>query len=428
MNIVNIASEAQVQVEASIQPKANMSRDSMSENLDTAPENTIAKLVLLTENRSTKISTLDWTMAGMLSVQKMQFNSLRPETFQMFPAVTYRKGNITRNSNAEVVAPGKDVAGGATEKFYGTEVSVPLEYGNGKENPEDEKNLRIDCNLPGSSFGGLDLSKLDLSSQGHMDHIVMPLVGLLMAVPLQILTVLLSHPPIKGDRGHTEIHKDRLDGGITDILLEQKKPFHVVQVKSRSLDVEEHGSRTKSSDEKSETEVNVELIRKNTVTKDFDVKRYGVRLPRNTEIGVHNPVDGCCQVGKVTHGNDGAHSFPLILLDEPDTQHSQPLIRCHSHSLLKISYSDGSLSNPLGTSDSENVTIDIDLDELDLFNSSPGQSGSALSKLRVKMANMTLPVMAMPENRQKQLKEQARNNRLRSQLRFRELKTRIILL
>lgn len=406
------------------QPTANLPCDSMLENLANARENTVARLVHATENRSTKISTLGRTVAGVLSGRRMR----PPEMLEMFPAVLYRKGDTTGDPTAEIVGPGKDEADGATEKVSGTEVPVPLEFGNGNENPEDGKrNLQIDYNLPGSSFGGgLDLSELDLLSQGHAVHVVLPSVGLLMVIPLQIIAALLSHPIIMADRGHAETHEDRLVGGYTDILLEQKKAFHAAQVKSRSLDVEEHGSRMKSSDERSECGVNIELIRKNTVNKDFDVKRYGIRLPRTTEIDVHNPVDGS-QVGKVTHDSDGPDGLPLVITDVPDTRHPQPLLRCIS--LLKMSFSEGSLSNLLGTSDNdENVVIDIDLDELDLFDSSPGPSGSALDKLRVRMANMALPAMAMPENRQRQLKEQARSNRLRSQLRFRELKARIILL
>lgn len=146
-------------------------------------------------------------------------------------------------------------------------------------------------------------------------------------------------------------------------------------------------------------------------------------LLKPTEFSGDNHADES-QVGKIPDVDDHSTGYPLIVISDQEVVRPQPLLR--RHSLLKISYSEGSLSNSLSASE-ENVPIGIDLDELDFYDpQAPG--GSALNKLRVRVANLALPAMGMPDNRQKQLREQARSNRQHSQLRFKGMKTRILLL
>ena len=126
---------------------------------------------------------------------------------------------------------------------------------------------------------------------------------------------------------------------------------------------------------------------------------------------------------------------PVIMIEnkEVDLHNPPPLNRRSSQ--MKMSYSEGALANTLAAtgegyvrvSDSGSYEI-LELDDLDF----PDQGNSALSKLKRRMANLAIPNLpsssAASDARQRYLKDLARTNILRSQLRFKEMKTRIILL
>jgi hypothetical protein len=88
------------------------------------------------------------------------------------------------------------------------------------------------------------------------------------------------------------------------------------------------------------------------------------------------------------------------------------------HPCMRLSLSDGSLAYH-----SEEMLNDS-LDDMDEENSA--NQGSTLSKLRIRMSNLTLP--SSPQQRRRQALNTAQQNKKRSQLRFKGCKTRILLL
>lgn len=411
-----------------------MSRENTSENLSRAHETTVAKLIHLTENQSAKLSTFGRAMAGMLPVRRMRFNSLQPKVMQMLPRVMYRKEDGTAESEVKVVpVVERSAADGATETVSRMEVSMPSDAGNGQvvdevDGKDEKKNLPIYPDFLSSSDSDLSLSEINLSSRGHSVHVVFASVGILMVTRHQVLVARMTQQVANdnlGGKGKTSAVDSVLSGGTVNVFLERKKASLLDQTKSRSLDVEELASRTKDGkNPNTRSDVQKELLRKKLVAEDFDKKGcVDDMLLKPTEFSGDSQTDES-QVGKIPDVGDHSTGYPLIVVSDQEVTRPQPLLR--RHSLLKISYSEGSLSNSLSASE-ENVPIGIDLDELDFYDpQAPG--GSALNKLRVRVANLALPAMGMPENRQKQLREQARSSRQHSQLRFKGMKTRILLL
>lgn len=437
VNVVDIASEAQVRVESSVRPKPNVSRDSTSENLvasATTHETAVTKLIHLTGNPSSKLSTFGRAMAGMLPpVKKMRLN-------QMFPSVLYRKGNVP--TELKMKADRLDQTDGSEkitiekedEEPHGPEAENEMRVGPVEE--DGRESLKVYSELLSSSDSELSGSELDLTTRGHDSHFVLRSTGLLAVSPQQIIVALLKHQVAEADMadGDQLVVDKGLEGAGREGLLERKKALLLAQAKSKSLDVVERGiDRTKPGQgSKAISDIQVresqfkEVLRKKAFVGHSDEKRCGVMVREAEKVKDENVATESPQKDvKYLSGTatlDGAGDFPVIVINDRETPIHQPLIR--RHSLLKISHSEGSLSSSLAVSQ-ENVMID--LDDLDLFDSQ-GPGGSALTKLRVKMANLALPAMGMPENRHRQLREQAKNNKLRSQLRFRELKTRVILL
>lgn len=434
VNVVDIASEAQVRVESSVRPKANVSRDSTSENLVASAathETAVTKLIHLTGNSSSKLSTFGRAMAGMLPpVKKMRLN-------QMFPSVLYRKGNVP--TELKVKAERLDQTDGSEKIAIQKEPRGPEAENEMRVGPVEEdgrESLKVYSELLSSSDSELSGSELDLTTRGHDSHFVLRSTGLLAVSPQQIVLALLKNKAAEADMADGGQH--RVDEGLEGVgregLLERKKALFLAQAKSRSLDVEERGiNRTKPGQgSKAISDIQVtesqfkDVLRKKAFVGHSDEKRCGVMVRNAQKVEGESVVTESPQKDvkhpSGTDASDGAGDFPAIVINDREMPIHQPLIR--RQSLLKISHSEGSLSSSLAASQ-ENVMID--LDELDLFDSQ-GPGGSTLMKLRIKMANLALPAMGMPENRHRQLRELAKNNRLRSQLRFRELKTRVILL
>lgn len=440
VNVVDIASEAQVRVESSVRPKANVSRDSTSENLvesSATHENAVTKLIHLTGNSSSRLSTFGRAMAGMLPpVKKIRLN-------QMFPSVLYRKETVP--TELKVKAQHLDHTDGLEATVKGErEKCGPEAENKTRVVPVEEdgrESLKVYSELLSSSDSELSCSELDLTTRGHDSHFVLRSTGLLAVSPRQIIVALLKHEVAEAERedgGRPVIDEGVKDGVGREGLLERKKALLLAQAKSRSLDVYERAGidRTRRGEQASKAISDMQVgenpfkqvLRKNVLAGHADEKRLGVMV-RPTAQKVEGEVDATESPQKEdvkrpsgTDAADGPGDFPLIVINDIETPSHQPLIRRHSQ--LKISHSEGSLSSSIAVSQ-ENVMID--LDELDLFDSQ-GPGGSALNKFRVKVANLGLPAMGMPENRHRQLREQARSNKLRSQLRFRELKTRVILL
>ncbi len=82
-------------------------------------------------------------------------------------------------------------------------------------------------------------------------------------------------------------------------------------------------------------------------------------------------------------------------------------------------HSDGSISYHQNLDD---LTINLSED------ASSGQSSSAFSKLKVKMSSLALPAMPSQQARRQAQEEMAADNRLKSQLQYRHLSTKVILL
>jgi len=93
------------------------------------------------------------------------------------------------------------------------------------------------------------------------------------------------------------------------------------------------------------------------------------------------------------------------------------------HPCMKVSFSDGSLA----------TYATADLDDLAAFEGDvdPKVAGSVVSpfsKLRVKMSGLTLPTIPSPQTKRRMAEQAAQHNKLKSQLRFSQCKTRILLL
>ena len=91
------------------------------------------------------------------------------------------------------------------------------------------------------------------------------------------------------------------------------------------------------------------------------------------------------------------------------------------HPCMKVSFSDGSIAYH-GDLD------DLDFGEDDDIKIAGAGGANPFSKLRVKMSNLQLPTMPTPETKRKAAEQTALQNKLKSQLRFSQCKTRIILL
>lgn len=458
VDLIDIASEAQVQVESSVRPKTNMSRDSTSENLKLASlplthETAVSRLIHLTGNSSAKLTTLGRAMVGMFPAKKMRMNRLK-----IVPNVLYRRENVAgkrEGSDAAVTDAGKDAVDALKDGSGSTDVRLHLRMvaSNVDGGTEDEERLRVYSDLLSSSDSELSNSDLDLSMQGHDSHFMLRSSGVLMASPQQVIVTLLKGNDIRS-KGHNEVTDGITGSDMTDVVegvLERKKAAFLAQAKSRSLDVEERLTRAKRSEEEvkagseqqpqgQRSSTTEELLRHDIIRK----KISNEKVPNEKRRGVRNDstpnarrISDECEPEKdlidfcVIDGDDGSKDVvercPAIVLNDREIP-SQPPPLLRRTSLLKLSHSEGSLSASLAASQ-ENVMID--LDDLDFFDTEAlRQGGSALNKLRVKMANLALPTMTSTSvvNRRQQLREHAKNNLRRSQLRFKECKTRIILL
>lgn len=106
---------------------------------------------------------------------------------------------------------------------------------------------------------------------------------------------------------------------------------------------------------------------------------------------------------------------------------SSPLL----HPSMKMSFSEGSIATAFHTSEISSSYENIDIDDLDDLDISAGHLSrpSTFAKLRGKMTNLTIPtVIPSPGTKRRQAERASKQNRIRSQLRFQECKTRIILL
>ena len=100
----------------------------------------------------------------------------------------------------------------------------------------------------------------------------------------------------------------------------------------------------------------------------------------------------------------------------PDQQHSMQLY----HPCMKTSFSEGSLSAAFHVNAQE-VTLTPSDGKVDT-------EGSAFSRLRVKMSNLSLPTIPSQTDKRTVLHNLGKANRLNSELRFEQLNTKIILL
>ena len=147
-----------------------------------------------------------------------------------------------------------------------------------------------------------------------------------------------------------------------------------------------------------------------------------------------------------TSRSDGSPVPPAILLNDGEgsgVRADRPL--CRRHSLLKISHSESSLSMslstpppaPQGASSAHDVReLDMDDVDVDLSMSSAVAGTSGFSRLLQGgklAASLMVPrgsgmSAAAAASRRRQLEELAKNRLVKSQLRFKECRTRIILL
>ena len=140
---------------------------------------------------------------------------------------------------------------------------------------------------------------------------------------------------------------------------------------------------------------------------------------------VNNEAKANADASAVKHDAEGARSDVTMeswdLTESGGTASSPKPVQLY-HPCMKMSFSEGSLA----------AAFHPDLDEVSLEASDMQTDGdilaSAFSKFRVKMSNFALPSIPTQQSRQQQAKIMAKENRLKSELRFKNCKTRIILL
>ena len=92
---------------------------------------------------------------------------------------------------------------------------------------------------------------------------------------------------------------------------------------------------------------------------------------------------------------------------------------------MKVSFSDGTLSYNTDEGLSYHNNDDLDFDDGGQL---ANNDTNAFSKFRNKMQNLQLPTIPSPQTKRKMQEQNAAQNKMKSELRFSQCKTRIMLL
>jgi hypothetical protein len=342
----------------------------------------------------------------------------------------------------------------------------------------------IDINRVLDSDTCSDLSDYDMDAQGGDDHVILASCGILTVDSNQILEMLATSVDIPGwremvddgevkmtavtnlDSVHQRSMLDRsmkyrsmsIDVGDEKEMKKswQKSPAKevgrqdlvnflaaantAVVMKPTKSPVGEGAVRLDYINGMSEPETLVDISRKDEDTASDDLGEISVGLaPDDIKIDdlTSPPVTWECDLDTNVEKTVAEESWVNVNIKGNDGHgHGQGQVPGHIdgqgdekannmplyHPCMKMSFSEGSIAS---TYHAEVEEMNIDLDELELeclTNVSP------LSRLKVKMSSIALPNMPSVQSKRRQAQRVARHNRLKSQLRFQECQTKIILL
>jgi len=415
-----------------------------------------------------KLSNIGRAVADMIPLSKLQLNSLKMKMTKMpdrMRSIPIQKNVVVANDREAVVKRGDtneaevpNEARAAGTSFQTRENRL---FQVGLDIHEDESMSR--------SVSTLNSPDFEISVQGSRDSLVLlKSCGILWISAKRVITALHRCGVGQHSVSLTAANAQAVDykasavGGVLfrpeGIVTKKKELFNTPM--SKSLDIDETSERVKlindhsvklpdNHPEKNNKQKAAADVSSNTSSVmppsedliDFNTVHPGdVSKSNNDHQGVdedpvaeveHNPlhITEDIPLGETPAVGSAVGQRPVrrptIMLDDKEVVLSHPPPLEQRISLLKLSYSEGALVNSVQSSESSNFDPD-DLDNLDP-DAGDGQ-GSAFSKLRVKMANLSIPTMQQPVAQQKQLQHTVRNNALKSRLRFKECKTKILLL
>ena len=292
-----------------------------------------------------------------------------------------------------------------------------------------------------------ELSDYQMASQTKEDHMVLVSCGLLMVSGMRVLETLsegLTTPGWGLADDEREVTKEDLAillGKYREILHTNDLSDMTMKHRSMSVDVsdEKEMQRTWKCSPAREIvrENRIQLIeginmragRSNEIllTSQLSEENVGTNLLKETcdaeEIDVFAAVSATHQTspGEEQLAEEHESWISINIAKHTETQ-SQVEVReakkqLH-HSCMKMSFSEGSLAATYHT-DVEEMTVDLDEFEMDDY-----PRVSALSRLKGKM----MTSMPSPQGRSHHQERIARHNRMKSQLRFQECQTKILLL
>ena len=429
------------------------------------------------------ISNISKTMAGLNPVKKMKLSRLKRKV-PFMPAVWYRKSQEEDEEEEEErarILKGDRIL---TEQFVDDADAIDVIHRvSSPKSPNAPMSIDdIDITRVLDSDTSSDLSDYDMESQGSDDHVVLTSCGVLTVDSRQILEMLATGVDIPG-WSKTAANKDEVKIDAMKSPSQQKSTKTLDQAmkfRSMSIDVGDKKEMKKNWKKSPAKEVGRQDLVTFLTPENTTVGAKSVRSPLVEEEAPMEHTNGaCCKSDSVfddvlTQDNDvsvendsavvAAELHAVVSTSPPiawecdldvssekvaeeeeswvnvnikedgscakgqDEGHSPSQgddeaanVQLH-HPCMKMSFSEGSIA---ATYHAEVEEMNIDLDELELDSLS---HVSPLSRLKVKMSAIALPNMPSPQSKRRHAQRVARHNRLKSQLRFQECQTKVLLL
>ncbi|ELU14926.1 hypothetical protein CAPTEDRAFT_213692 [Capitella teleta] len=312
----------------------------------------------------------------------------------------------------------------------------------------DKPEVMMDHRPLVSSTSDSDLSTCDMDIDfGIFDnHVMLPTCGMLAVKPNQVVTAKIRQ------RANYKLSRKQSTEARNDVI--RRKVRKDIKLKTKSLDLEDRLSSRASSwsgddpkmnatefflspseeDEDcdaSESEVETaeedSLVTPTNAIQNIEFPNQEIITPTVEEAQMNFPANDTADI-TVTISSDGPpvnQSASSNVTPNPSPK-SSPLL----HPSMKMSFSEGSIATAFHTTEIGSSYENIDLDDLDDLDLSEGHLSrpSTFAKLRGKMPNLSIPTMPSPGAKRKVAERASKQNRIKSQLRFQECKTRIILL